>query len=134
MSWLKRHTWVPVSGIRIAADGKDQPAFITMAALLTFPGAALAVTIVWVVFDRVFKVHSDAVPILAAYVVGFIIWLWGVTAEPKPTPREKWFGLFIAFINSSYILLSVMGIDVGVDALSGVDPVSPRPVGGADGG
>jgi hypothetical protein len=101
------------------AEEKPVASFITVQTLASFPGAALAVTIVWRFLATALGWDSRAVPLITSFVVGAILYI--VTLEAaRPKTIGQWLsGLFIAAINSMYLGLSVLGIDIGL-ALTGV--------------
>jgi hypothetical protein len=95
-----------------AGGTKPVPAFITIQSLATFPGSALAVTIIWRFCDAVFGVNHRAVPVIASFVVAGILYAAAISKDMSKT--EKVIGLFIATLNGMYLALSVLGIDVGL--------------------
>jgi hypothetical protein len=98
-------------------DTKPAPAFVTIQSLATFPGAAIAVTIIWVFFDQVLGVNHRAVPVVGAFVIAFLLFLLALKSASSGT--EKLFALVLAAINGMYLALSVLGIDVGVGKVGG---------------
>ncbi len=102
------------------ADTTDQqpgaaqsPTFITIQSLATFPGAALAVTIIWKFFDGVLGVASRMIPVGAGFLIGAA--LYSMAWKSLDTPQARLIGALIAVINAMYLVLSVLGIDIGLD-------------------
>ena len=101
---------------RASEEVKPVATFITLQTLASFPGAALVVTIVWRFFAAALGWESRAVPLVTAFLVGGLLYLISLgTAKPK-TPGEWVTGAFIAIVNSMYLGLSVLGIDIAMDA------------------
>lgn len=76
---------------------KDAPAFVTVQSLATFPGAAIAVGIVWKFFDAALGIDHRAVPIVTAFIVAVALWLIAISKQTSTT--EKGVGLVLATIN-----------------------------------
>lgn len=106
-----------------AEDGssKTVPAFITLQSLVTFPGSAVAVTIVWRFFDSLLGIDSRLVPVVAAFLVGGA--LYWMSLEENLSRRDRVLGAGIAVINAMYLAMSVLGIDITLGAVDvGVQP------------
>jgi hypothetical protein len=90
--------------------GADTPVFITPQAFATFPGASLAVLIIWKTLGLVVpQVNTGyVVPFIASLIVGGLIYYMSLTATM--TSKDRAVGLFLAFVNSCYLALFVIGI------------------------
>lgn len=101
------------------AEEKPVAAFITVQTLASFPGAALAVTIVWRFLATALGWESRSVPLVTSFVLGTILYIVSLEAA-RPKSFGQWLsGAFIAAVNSMYLGLSVLGIDIAMD-LSGI--------------
>jgi hypothetical protein len=116
MSWPRSLLWVKVrdtNALNARADGDQAPAFLTLQSLATFPGATLAVAIVWAFFNKVVGVgdHSrNLVVMISSGVIGLVLLVWGWRS--LKTRGEKLGGVVIAIINTMYLVLAVLGIDI----------------------
>ena len=90
----------------------ETPVFITPQTLVTFPGASMVVLIIWRTLGLAFPALEtmNLVPIIAALIVGVLIYL--VSLTPNMTTKEKAIGAFLALINAMYIALFVLGVPV----------------------
>lgn len=95
-----------------AARTAETPVFITPQTFVTFPGASTVVLIVWRMLGLAVPAWESAnlVPIIAALIVGALIYLISLT--PDMTLKEKAIGAFLALINAMYIALFVLGVPV----------------------
>lgn len=104
----------------------QSPTFITIQSLATFPGAALGITIVWKFCDAILGIESRAVPVAAGLAIGALLyWMaWNTLGDIQARVA----GAAIALINAMYLILSVLGIDIGLDQV-GIAPqtVTPTP-------
>jgi hypothetical protein len=113
---VKRFLWVGVedSNHLLGRTGGDKtPAFLTLQSLATFPGAALAVTIVWRFSHRFLDVplaDRDLVVGVASGVVGLVLLVWGWSS--LKSGAERLGGIVLSAVNSMYLALSVVGVDV----------------------
>ncbi len=103
-----------VKGIAPAAPpaATETPVFITPQTLVTFPGASMVVLILWRTLGLAYTPLEtmNLVPIIAALIVGALIYL--VSLSPDMTPKDKAIGAFLALINAMYIALFVLGVPV----------------------
>jgi len=84
--------------------------FISAQSLITFPGATAAVTTIWKVLGKLDGrlEKSVYVPVIAAIVIGLLIYLLSVS---KGTSwRQKIVDLGIALINSATVAAAALGI------------------------
>lgn len=88
------------------------PVFLTPQALISFPGAALGINILWNVVAVLHKPTAQraAVPIVIALLIGVVIWI--ISASAGMTRKDKFVGAVIAFINALWLGLNALGIDV----------------------
>lgn len=88
------------------------PVFLTPQALFSFPGASLAVNLLWRFAAVVHPPFANGVlvPIVSALLVGFVIYLQSETEEMNS--KQKSVAIFIAFLNSIWLSLVVMGVDI----------------------
>jgi hypothetical protein len=107
------------------AEEKEQPAFVTLQSLASFTGAAVAVTVVWKFFDRALDIDGRGVPIAASFAIGLLLWAQAAFRRPRPTWGYRGTQLVIALINSMYLYLSVIGIDLGADQIGGIEQTGP---------
>jgi hypothetical protein len=88
------------------------PVFLTTQSLVSFPGASLAINILWNAVN-VFNsslAQLTIVPMSLAFIVGIAIYL--ISVDEKMTRRQKFMGAFIAAINSAWLGLNALGIDI----------------------
>ena len=86
--------------------------FTTAQSLVTFPGAAMAVTTVWNVLGRYDASWGKAnlkIPIILSLVIGLFIWILSVSKGSSW--KDKLSGLGIALINSATIAAAALGIN-----------------------
>lgn len=85
------------------------PVFLTSQTIVTFPGASLAVLILWKMAGLVIPSwNSNIVPIVLALIVGVIIYY--VSLSDNMTRKERVLGGFLALLNSCYVALFVIGV------------------------
>jgi hypothetical protein len=103
------------------------PTFITAQSLATFPGATLAVTLIWYVGASLYDpLEHELVPFLASLSVGAFIYYISVSDEASViTRREKRIGIGVAFLNSLQIFAAVVGISLA--AIDGGNESPPVP-------
>jgi hypothetical protein len=104
-------------GLAVAASTEPAPVvgvFITPQSLAAFPGASLAVTVVWALIKKLAPRlgASPWVPVLASLVVGIIIFLSTVSDDrAAPKTRSKWIiAVAVALFNSLYLAASALGL------------------------
>ena len=88
------------------------PVFLTPQSLASFPGAALAINILWnviAVVDRDFA-KLAIVPIVLGFIIGLVIYL--ISLGAGMSRKEKIIGLVIAVINSAWLGLNALGVDI----------------------
>ncbi len=93
-------------------DVNNVGVFTTAQSLITFPGAAMAVTTIWNVlgrYDASWGKSNLKIPIILSLIVGVFIWLLSVTKGLGW--KEKLSGLGIALINSATIAAAALGIN-----------------------
>jgi hypothetical protein len=95
-----------------SSQSYDTPVFLTPQSLLTFPGASLAVHIIWHIAAIIHPplANLNLVPILGALLIGIFIYSQSYTEEM--TRKEKIAAMFIAVINSFWIAAIVLDIDI----------------------
>ena len=88
------------------------PVFLTPQSLASFPGAALAINILWNVIAVVNKdfTKQAIVPIVLGFIVGLVIYL--ISLGAGMSRKEKNIGLVIALINSAWLGLNALGVDI----------------------
>jgi hypothetical protein len=95
-----------------AAPVPESPVFLTAQSLASFPGAALAINILW---HLVAVINKDvaklaAIPITIAFLVGTVIYLIGISGNMSR--KDKVVGFVVAFINSAWLGLNALGISI----------------------
>lgn len=88
------------------------PVFLTPQSLVTFPGAALAINILWnfiAVLSRDLA-QLAIVPLGLGLLIGAIIYV--VSLSPGMSRRDKLLGGFVAFINAAWLGLNALGVDI----------------------
>lgn len=95
------------------------PVFLTPQSLASFPGASIAVNIIWIVSAEIYRPLSNSriVPIVAALLVGLFI--YSQSSTEGLTKKEKCRAIFIAFLNSLYIAAVALGLNIGTPPNSG---------------
>ncbi|MCS6843906.1 MAG: hypothetical protein NZ528_06215 [Caldilineales bacterium] len=88
------------------------PVFLTPQSLVTFPGAALAINILWNFIAVLSKdlAQMAIVPLGLALVIGAIIYV--VSLSPDMSRKDKLLGGFVAFINAAWLGLNALGVDI----------------------
>jgi hypothetical protein len=110
--------WVRVkdsSRLDAHVEGAETPAFLTLQSLATFPGAAVAVTVIWTFLNKALGVADSErclVIGIASGVVGLVLLIWGWASLTNFGERVG--GVFLSIVNSAFLALSVLGIDVSV--------------------
>lgn len=104
-------------GLAVAASTQPPPVvgvFITPESLATFPGASLAVTVVWVLMKKLVpKIGASPwIPVVASLVIGVIIFLTTISDDRvAPRTRSKWIiAVAVALFNSLYLAASTLGL------------------------
>lgn len=104
-------------GLAVAASTEPAPpvgVFITPESLATFPGASLAVTVVWVLIKKLAPRlgASPWVPLVASLVIGTVIFVSTISDERAvPRTRSKWIvAIAVALFNSLYLAASALGL------------------------
>jgi hypothetical protein len=114
--FLRGLLWIHVkdsSRLRAGDEEPKAPAFITVEGLATFPGASLAVAVVWTACNKLFgvaDVDRNLVVLLASGLVGLVLYVWGWGS--LTTPGQKFGAFVISIFNSLYLALTVLGIDI----------------------
>lgn len=111
-------TEADIPGVRPGPAGGNQgdgttsgtPVFLTPQSLVTFPGASLAVLILWKIIGLIVPAWStcNVVPITLALLVGALIYYISLTDEM--TKKDKVLGAFLALLNACYVALFVIGV------------------------
>jgi hypothetical protein len=102
----------PGTGAASGAPEPASPVFLTPQSLASFPGAALAINILWklvAVVDANFAKRA-IVPLALAFLVGAVIFI--ISYDGKMPRKAKIVGVFIALINSAWLGLNALGIDI----------------------
>ncbi|MCC5611153.1 hypothetical protein LC612_31460 [Nostoc sp. CHAB 5834] len=88
------------------------PVFLTPQSLASFPGASVAVNIIWNIAASIYQplAKSPFVPIIAALVVGSFIYSQSVT--DNMTKNQKIAAMFITILNSLWLAAIALGINV----------------------
>ncbi len=88
------------------------PVFLTPQSLITFPGAALAINVVWNAVAVVNRNGATAalVPMVVALLIGGLIY-W-MSLGDKMTQKDRAIGLAIAVVNSLWLGLNALGISI----------------------
>ena len=90
----------------------ESPVFLTAQSLVSFPGAALAINILWhliAVINSDFARHG-AIPIAIAFLIGAVIYL--ISINQSMSRRDKLIGVVVAIINSAWLGLNALGISI----------------------
>jgi hypothetical protein len=110
-----------------AGGGQDSetPVFITPQSLVTFPGASLAVLILWKVLGLLFGtwVAGNWLPVVLSLGIGALIFYLSIT--PNMTKRDLWLGAFLALLNSCYVALFVLGVPLTFPQAGSVPQTQP---------
>src|SRR5215831_4432936 len=109
-------TKVALPGLAVAAAAAPEAStgvFITPQSLAAFPGASLAVTVIWLLAKRLVPSigSSPWVPFIASF-VGAVIFVFTVSdAKAAPETRRQWVvAIAIAVFNSLYLAASALGL------------------------
>lgn len=88
------------------------PVFLTPQSLISFPGATLAINILWNLIAVLSKDFAKRaiVPIVLGFIIGIVIYL--LSLGPGMSRKEKIIGLVIALINSAWLGLNALGINI----------------------
>lgn len=89
------------------------PVFLTPASFASFPGASLAVNLIWIISAQVYQplANLSIVPVIAALLIGFFIYQQSVTEGMSV--KEKNLARLIAFLNSLYLAAFALGLNIG---------------------
>jgi hypothetical protein len=127
-------TEADIPGVRPEATGgggqgdsasSGTPVFLTPQSLVTFPGASLAVLILWKTMSLMIPAWSgwNVVPIILSILVGALIYYMSLTDEM--TRKDRVLGGFLAFLNACYVALFVIGVPLTFQTTQ--SPASPPP-------
>lgn len=88
------------------------PVFLTPQSLVTFPGASLAINIVWNAVAVVNRNWATAalVPMVVALLIGGLIY-W-VSLSDQMARKDRVMGLAIAFVNSLWLGLNALSVNI----------------------
>jgi hypothetical protein len=88
------------------------PVFLTPQSLVTFPGASLAINIVWNAIAVVNRNWATAalVPMVVALLIGGLIY-W-ISLSAQMARKDRVMGLAIAIVNSLWLGLNALGITI----------------------
>lgn len=88
------------------------PVFLTPQSLLTFPGASLAINIVWNAVAVVNRNWATAalVPMFVALLIGGLIY-WASLSD-QMARKDRVMGLAIAFVNSLWLGLNALSVNI----------------------
>jgi hypothetical protein len=90
--------------------GKEAPVFLTPQSLTAFTGGSTAVFVLRTAAQALFAVDGPAVTFISALIVGVLVFLISLENN-RPTSRRAWaVAIGVAFINSLYLALSVLGL------------------------
>jgi hypothetical protein len=105
-------------------DGSGTPVFLTPQSLVTFPGASLAVLILWKTIGLLIPAWSsaNAVAIILALLVGALIYSMSLTEAMDK--KDKILGAFLALLNACYVALFVIGVPL---TFQNTQPAAPAP-------
>lgn len=88
-------------------------AFLTPQTLATFPGASLALYILWAVVKRLWPDFgaADLVGLAIALIIGVVIY-WASVSDPdlRLSRGQRVLGIGVAFFNSVYLFANAVGI------------------------
>ena len=114
------------AGVGGGQQGNDSgtPVFLTPQSLVTFPGASLAVLILWKILGMLVPAWSttNAVPIVLALLVGALIYYMSLTAAMDR--KDRILGAFLALLNACYVALFVIGVPL---TFQNTPPAAPAP-------
>ena len=102
---------------KLAAASSDsrRGVFITKQSLTTFPGASIAVFLVWQVVAMLFPNYGGSVWVafVASAGIGTFIW-WMGASDPKSnmSMRDKLIAAAVAFVNSLQVFAATVGISM----------------------
>src|SRR5580692_4052843 len=104
-------------GLAVAASTEPPPVvgvFITPESLATFPGASLAVTVVWVLMKKLIpKIGASPwIPVVASLVIGLVIFLTTIS-DDRVAPQNEFKMIFAVAVSLFYLLLSC-GFSLGL--------------------
>lgn len=109
------------------AEAPGTPVFLTPQSFITFPGSSLAVLILTKTFEVVFPSFHNvhAVPVFASLLIGAVIY-WA-SLSPEMTRKDRVIGGCLAFLNSCYVALFVIGIPLTLNQMQGPVSASTTP-------
>jgi hypothetical protein len=89
---------------------------------LTFPGAVLAVKIVWYVITALWPAGKGFlwIPAALAFLLGAAIALYSITdPELRYAPRDRRLAYVVGFLNSCFLAATVLGFNATEAAMTG---------------
>lgn len=96
----------------VPVEQPPSPVFLTPQSLVTFPGASLAINIVWnavAVFNRNWA-SAAFVPMIVALLIGGLIY-W-VSLSEQMARKDRAMGLAIAIVNSLWLGLNALNVNI----------------------
>lgn len=95
-----------------ASNERLTPVFLTPQSLATFPGASLAINIIWNISAAVYQPLGNAtwVPLIAACLIGIVIYQQSYT-EPM-NGKQKFSAILVTTINTLWLLSIALDIDI----------------------
>lgn len=106
---------------QVGADKQiKQPAFITTAALGTFAGGSVFITVVWKVLAQIFDSKDLWIPAVLAAILG-IYFFWKAMAGEKLKGPDVMGAALVAVVNACILWSSAVGLDVGSDEIGLLD-------------
>jgi hypothetical protein len=105
----------PPEGSQAGIAPVEQPAspvFLTPQSLVTFPGASLAINIVWNALAVINRNWASAalVPMVVALLIGGLIY-W-VSLSDQMARKDRAMGLAIAIVNSLWLGLNALNVNI----------------------
>jgi hypothetical protein len=88
--------------------------FTSAAALGTFSGSTVGITLIWRFASSQLDVDSLAVPMIFAFVIAALLWL---ASKPsfRADPAQFGLGLVAAVVNGIALYFAVIGFDISLD-------------------
>ncbi|MGD8379465.1 MAG: hypothetical protein PVI37_00420 [Gammaproteobacteria bacterium] len=108
---LKQMTHVPVAGGGTATAASTKGVFVTWQSLTTFPVAAAVVNAISRTLVAVMPsmAHSKVIPVIAAFAVGVLLFLQGISKNDTPKGIAQ--SAVIALVNAFMLAAASLGID-----------------------
>lgn len=93
--------------------GSTTPVFLTPQSIATFPGASIAINLIWNISAAIYEPFAQMkiVPIGASLLIGVIIFYQSYTENMSKA--DKVLAIFVAVINSLWLAAITLGINIG---------------------